>query len=95
MSIRIMIVEDEKETREEYRMLIHSSATMQLVAETDSEEEALEMLEAIPVDALILDLELRKGSGILLLEKLPENSIFTKSISLVFDGRGERIIQCR
>ena len=34
MSIRIMIVEDEKETRDEYRMLIHNSARLQLVAET-------------------------------------------------------------
>lgn len=37
----------------------------------------------------------RNHISYILNQELPENSIFTKSISLVFDGRGEKIIQCR
>lgn len=36
MSVRIMVIEDEKETREEYRMLIHERTALQLIAETDN-----------------------------------------------------------
>ncbi len=69
-NIRIMVVEDEPEVREEYRLLIERRNMLQLVAETDRQEDALKLLESIPIDALILDLELPQGSGILLLEKL-------------------------
>lgn len=83
MSIRIMIVEDEKETREEYRMLIHNSARLQLVAETDSEDDAIHILEATSVDAMILDLELKKGSGILLLQRMQAMNIRKPFIAVV------------
>lgn len=83
MSIRIMIVEDDKETREEYRMLIHNSARLQLVAETDSEEEAIHILETTLIDALILDLELQKGSGILLLQRMQMMNIKRPFIAVV------------
>lgn len=83
MSIRIMIVEDEREIREEYRMLIHNSATLQLVAETDSEEDAIYILETTPIDAMILDLELQKGSGILLLQRLQTMNIKKPFIAVV------------
>jgi len=70
MSVRVMVVEDEKEVRDEYRKLIEESNTLHLIAETDSSEEALQILETTRIDAILLDLELPKGSGVLFLEKL-------------------------
>lgn len=67
--VKVMIV-DEKEARDEYRRLMDRHRMLCLAAETGDEKEALEMLREIPVDALILDLEIQNGSGILLLEKL-------------------------
>lgn len=83
MSVRVMVLEDEKETREEYRRLIRERGKMQLVAETDSPEEALELLEIMYIDALILDLELPKGSGIVLLEKMQMLKIDKPFIAVV------------
>lgn len=83
MCVRVMVVEDEVEVLEEYRTLIGKRSMLELVAETDNQEEALQLLESIPVDALILDLELPQGSGILLLEQLQERQIEKPFIAVV------------
>ncbi len=83
MSVRIMVIEDERETREEYRMLIRNRTALQLVAETDNPQEAVRILESTPIDAIILDLELPKGSGILLLEKIQMMQIEKPFIAVV------------
>ena len=83
MSVRIMVIEDEKETREEYRMLIHERTALQLIAETDNPQEAIHILGSTPIDALILDLELPKGSGNLLLEKIQTMQIEKPFIAVV------------
>ncbi len=70
MSIRVMVVEEEGEVREEYKWLIQNRETMRLVAETDCVNEAVFFLETLDIEALVLELELPKGSGILLLEKM-------------------------
>lgn len=83
MSIRIMIVEDEEEIREEYKMLLHDRPTFQLIAETADTEEAVRILESTPVDALILDLELGSESGVLLLDKIRTMDIEKPFIAVV------------
>lgn len=70
MHVRIMIVEDDAEILDEYRRLINEQTVLQLAAVTDDPEEALRILKTTTIDALILELELAKGSGILLLKKL-------------------------
>ena len=82
-NVRVMVVEDEPDVRDEYRRMIKERSLMQIVAETDSQEEALHILEMTPVDAIILDLELSRGSGILLLEKMQMLSIEKPFIAVV------------
>lgn len=83
MCVRVMVVEDEAEVLEEYRTLIEKRNMLQLVAEADNQEDALQLLESVPVDALILDLELPQGSGILLLEELQMKQIEKPFIAVV------------
>lgn len=83
LSVRVMVVEDEPDVRDEYRRMIKERSMMQLVAETDNQEEALKILEMTSVDAIILDLELPRGSGILLLEKIQMLSIEKPFIAVV------------
>lgn len=80
--VRVMIV-DEKEALDEYRRLMDRHRMLCLVAESSDEKEALEMLLEIPVDALILDLEIQNGSGILLLEKLQMQNIEKPFVEVV------------
>ena len=58
--VKVMIV-DEMEARDEYRRLMERHRMLCLAAESSDEKEALEMLKEIPVDALILDLEIQNG----------------------------------
>lgn len=75
MTVQIMIVEDDLELRDQYRTLIQGRNTLSLAAETDSVDEALCILQSMEIDAMILDLELPGGSGILLLEELQKLQI--------------------
>lgn len=83
LNIRVMVVEDEEEVREEYRRQIKERGMLQLVAETDNSEEAARILETHTIDALILDLEMPQGSGILLLEKIQQMQIEKPFIAVV------------
>ena len=83
MVVQIMIVEDDLDLRDQYRTLIQGRNTLRLVAETDSVEEAIRTLQTMEIDAMILDLELPGGSGILLLEEMKHLQIPRPFIAVV------------
>lgn len=68
--VRVMIVEDDAEILAEYRRLMEEHRVLQLVTSTDDPDEAFHILKTTTIDAVILELELAKGSGIILLKKL-------------------------
>lgn len=70
MSIRLLVVEDEIDIRERYRELLEFHPMIELVGEAETQDEARALLQEKTVDAVILDLELPSGSGMLLMEQL-------------------------
>ena len=83
-NIRVLLVEDEKEVREEYKKSFLGHPMLQLVAEVDNSKEALEILRETPIDAMLLDLELgSEDSGVILLEKLQMMDIEKPFIAIV------------
>ena len=93
MTVQIMIVEDDLELRDQYRTLIQGRNTLSLAAETDSVEEALRILQTMEIDAMILDLELPGGSGILLLEELQKLQIPKPFIAVVTNVVSQSVYQ--
>ena len=83
MTVQILIVEDDLELREQYRALIQGRTTLRLVAETESVEDAIRILQTDEIDAMILDLELPGGSGVLLLEQMQKLQIRKPFIAVV------------
>ena len=83
MTVQILIVEDDLELRDQYRTLIQDRNALRLVAETESADEAVRILQTEEIDAMILDLELPGGSGVLLLEKLQKLHIHKPFIAVV------------
>jgi len=81
--IKLLLVEDEKEVRDIYKISLKEHPMIQLIAEAESLEEALVVLRTTTVDAIILDLELQKGSGIFLLEELQTLNIEKPFIAAV------------
>jgi len=81
--IRLLLVEDEKEVRDRYKTALNDHPMIQLTAEAESLDEAMEVLKNTSIDAMILDLELKQGSGILLLEEMQALDIEKPFISAV------------
>lgn len=91
MSIRLLIVEDEEEIRDKYRELLELHRSIDLVGEAVTQEEAWNVIQADSVDAIILDLELPSGSGILLLERM-KNLLTEKPFIVVVTHVGSKSI---
>ncbi|MDD6038620.1 MAG: sporulation initiation factor Spo0A C-terminal domain-containing protein [bacterium] len=68
--IRIMLVEDDADICDSYKLALNNNSKMRLCYVTDSERDALCHLESHEMDVIILDLELREGDGISFLEEL-------------------------
>lgn len=67
---RIMLVEDEPEECESFHIALLRQPMMKIVFETGSESRALDYLEAHEVDIIILDIELKEGDGLSLLDSI-------------------------
>lgn len=93
MTVQIMIVEDDLKLREQYRTLIQERNTLSLVAETDSVDDALRILQTSEIDAMILDLELPGGSGVLLLEEMQKLHIRKPFVAVVTNVVSQPIYQ--
>lgn len=81
--IKIMMVEDDPEVCEEYRLALMRRPNMSLVFHTGSEQQALSYMEEHKIDVLILDIELEEGDGVSVLEGIRERNIEKPFIAVV------------
>lgn len=73
MDLRIVIVDDEPNTRSTIRKLLTQYCDgIAVVAEAGSVQEALTVLFKFPIDLLLLDVEMEDGTGFDLLDRLPQ-----------------------
>ncbi|HTO14768.1 MAG TPA: response regulator transcription factor [Edaphocola sp.] len=70
MNIKIVIVEDHKETREMLALLINDSFGYQCIAEFDNAESAIQKLPILKPDVVLMDIHLPGKSGIECIAKL-------------------------
>jgi DNA-binding NarL/FixJ family response regulator len=68
--VRVVLVEDSPLLRERLAETLAVPGRIEIVAHADGETAALERLRATEWDALVLDLQLRQGTGIGLLRAL-------------------------
>lgn len=68
--IKIMLVEDDRYTCENFEYHMRSFSDMELVYQTDSQQAAMQYLLTFDVDVVILDLELKEGDGLSFLEEV-------------------------
>lgn len=67
-AMKLLLVEDSRVLREKLREMIDAIPYVSVVAETDTEADAMLCVKSCRPDALILDLRLRDGSGLSILE---------------------------
>ncbi|MHB8301633.1 MAG: response regulator [Acidobacteriaceae bacterium] len=86
-SIRIMVVEDHNVVRQGLVALMRTVADFDVIAETDSGEQAIELFRTHRPDITLMDLRLKSGSGvsaILAIRKIsPESKII---VLTTYDG---------
>ncbi len=68
---KVVLVEDNTTIRETLVPALQELAGARVVAMTDGAQEALETLRQVPWDVLVLDMFLRKGTGLEVLAQLP------------------------
>jgi two-component system OmpR family response regulator len=71
LPLKLLLVEDSRVLADRLVELIDQSAAVELVAHVDNERDAIAMLRDHPVDVVILDLQLRQGTGFGVLRSLP------------------------
>ena len=64
MTIRVLLVDDSWEVRERLRILLLKEPDIELTGEAGDGAEAIAMIERIPVDVVVMDLNLPEISGI-------------------------------
>ena len=83
--LRVFLVEDSAHVRDLLLDFLHVPGEVEIVGYADNEAESVAALIANPVDAVIVDLKLREGSGMGVIESLrganlnprPEIIVFT------------------
>ena len=73
--IKIMLVEDDAQVCESFRMMTLHRPALAVVCDTGSETEAFEYLKMHKVDVMILDVELNEGDGVSLLTSIEQQKL--------------------
>ena len=68
--LQIFLIEDSAEIREALTQTLESAGQMSVVGYADNAAEAIRALDAQPIDAAVIDLHLREGSGLEVLAHL-------------------------
>lgn len=70
-TLKLLLVEDSRVLADRLIELIDQTAEVELVAQVDNERDASALLRDHPIDVVILDLQLRQGTGFGVLKSLP------------------------
>lgn len=92
--IKILLVEDDEKVCNSFEIAIHSNPKFSLVGKTGRQSEAMQILQSIEVDVVILDLELKEGDGIHLLEEMNQKLKKMPEVISVTNTKSETILSC-
>ncbi|HWP20651.1 MAG TPA: response regulator transcription factor [Burkholderiaceae bacterium] len=91
--LRVLVIEDSALIRERLLDLIGSCDGIEVVAEAETEAQALAALERDRFDAVVVDLQLREGSGFGVLQALRQRA--ERPLTLVLTNTSTRPIRQR
>jgi DNA-binding NarL/FixJ family response regulator len=82
MSIRLVIADDHPVMRKGMRTLLEDSGWIEIVGEAATGKEALQMVQELEPDVLLLDIEMPDMSGIEVAQKLHNSGLFLRVLVL-------------
>lgn len=63
MSIRVLLVDDQELIRKGFRMVLDASNGIEVVGEADDGDTAIELLEHVEADVVLMDVRMPRMSG--------------------------------
>ena len=72
MTLKVLVVDDEAPARSELRYLLGEAGGVEVIGEASNATEALQLIKAIPYDAVFLDIDMPGISGMRLAQVLSE-----------------------
>lgn len=83
-TLRVYLVEDSPHVRELLLDFLHVPGEIEIVGFADNESDAVAAMLAQPVDVAIVDLKLREGGGMAVIERLRKSNLFPQPKIIVF-----------
>jgi two-component system, OmpR family, response regulator len=83
-TLRVYLVEDSPHVRELLLDFLHVPGEVEIVGFADNESDAVAAMLAQPVDVAIVDLKLREGGGMAVIERLRKSNLFPQPKIIVF-----------
>ena len=84
LPLRVFLVEDSPHVRDLLLDFLHVPGEVEITGYADNEIESVAAILADPVDAVIVDLKLREGSGMAVIEKLRSAKLSPQPKIIVF-----------
>jgi DNA-binding NarL/FixJ family response regulator len=81
--LRVLLIEDSALIRRSVAEALDASGELQVAAYADSSDEAIALLSAETFDAVIVDLQLKHGSGVPVLAYLQREGLIEKTFAAV------------
>ncbi len=91
--IKIILVDDHAIVRTGFRLLLATSDTIEVIAEADRGEQAIQLVENNPVDVLVMDLSMPGIGGLETIRRISERNSHVKI--LVFSVHDEQVYVSR
>ena len=85
-TVRVFLIEDSPYVRDLLLDFLHAPGEVEIVGYADTEDDAVAAIIAQPVDAVIVDLKLREGSGMAVIQRLRKASLNPPPTLIVFSN---------
>lgn len=82
--LRVYLVEDSPHVRDLLLDFLHEPGEVEIVGHADTEDDAVAAIIDDPVDAVIVDLKLREGGGLAVIERLRKENLDPRPKIIVF-----------
>jgi DNA-binding NarL/FixJ family response regulator len=82
--LRVFLVEDSPHVRDLLLDFLHDPGAIEIIGYADTEDDSVAAILAQPVDAIIVDLKLREGGGMAVIERLRKANLTPSPTIIVF-----------
>jgi DNA-binding NarL/FixJ family response regulator len=93
--LRVLLIEDSALIRRSLTEAIDASERLRVSAWADTADEALRCLRETPFDAVIVDLQLRRGSGMQVLAHLKQAGLTERMLAMVLTNHALPVYRVR